>query len=102
MTNSELVERVAAVHGIDLNTVKQVTTALVLEMTRVLSEGDEVKLREFGTFRPQTYKVRAGNFEFGTVSSGGERRQIRFKPFGSTNFNVTEAWRQTQPQTPLK
>lgn len=91
MTYVEFCQSLATRHSIPVDQVRKVMDAFSREITLILQEGDEVKIKELGTFYPSEYQARSGNLEFGTTGQGGKRTRIRFRPFDSTNWRLTNA-----------
>ena len=89
MTHIEFCQSLARRHKISLEIVKQVLEALPKEMLQILKEGDEIKIKDFGTFYPAKYEARKGPLEFGTKGEGGQRTRVRFRPYESTNWKLT-------------
>lgn len=94
MTHVELCKAVAKrLKGrVSEELVKEVLDTVVDTSMEMMADGDEVKVKGLGTFRPSPYSVWKGKLEFGTTSNGGRRVRLRFKPFESTNVKLTNNW----------
>lgn len=89
MTHAEFCHSLARRHKIPVETVKQVMDAFPKELLVILKEGDEIKVNGLGTFYPAKYEARKGQLEFGTKGTGGQRTRVRFRPYESTNWKLT-------------
>jgi nucleoid DNA-binding protein len=82
ITKRELVQQLASQTGLTQQQVFDVVQGMIEEITKHLAEGDQVVMRNFGTFQLRRIKPRVGRnpSQPKTTVTIPERTVVRFKP----------------------
>lgn len=80
MTRSQLIDAIAAAHGLDHTRAEAVVRAIFDAMTEALRRGDGIELRGLGSFSVRTYRgYRGRNPRSGEIVEVSSKRLPHFK-----------------------
>jgi nucleoid DNA-binding protein len=97
MTYNQLIHKFSRERKMAESEVRAIVDEVLNFTLDALMKGDDVKLKNLGTFYPSSYTARMGTLEFGGRGEGGHRRRLRFRPFDSTNQKLTDEWNKNNP-----
>lgn len=82
MKKTELIKAVSIDTGIGQKDVTSIFDSIFIQISEDLKKGNEVTVKDFGTFKLETRSARKGrNPQTGEVIDIPEKQVVKFKPF---------------------